>query len=378
MKLTEESYNHAILVLEHCAKQTGFYASGLPGGYEALWARDSMITSIGASLVDNKFKKTFEKSLKLLSDHQSKLGQIPNCVGDYNFDRKSRITFNTIDSSLWYIIGHYAYKDIYKETKLIKKYKKNIDKAMIWLYYQDPNEDTLLAQQPTMDWLDAFPHKYGHTINTQALYYGTLKMSGQYKLAEHLKKIVNGNIEKYLSLYNKKLGYYLPWNWKNHDNEREEEYWFDTFGNLLAIITGLATKNIANNILGYIEKYQVNKPYPCKSIFPPIKEGDKEWHSYFTKCASGSPFQYSNAGIWPFIGGWYVAALVKMKRYAKAKKELEFLAQANKNGVKLEWEFNEWLDGKTGKPKGSPYQAWNAGSYIFAYHSVKEKKVKIF
>src|SRR3989344_2286006 len=100
----------AIEVLEHCAKPTGFYASGLPGGYESTWARDSMVASLGASLVKNNFQRPFAKSIELLSNNQSALGQIPNAVGSFNIDRQSDVTFNSIDSSLWYLIGHQAYK----------------------------------------------------------------------------------------------------------------------------------------------------------------------------------------------------------------------------------------------------------------------------
>jgi len=375
MNITQEAYENAINVLNHCSKPTGFYASGLPGGYEGLWARDSVISSMGT---ETRFKNSAKKSLELLSVNQSKLGQIPNAIGDYNLDRRSKVTYNTIDSTLWYLIGHQIYAKSYKDNSLLKKYKKNIDKAFLWLAYQDPNEDGLLAQQPTMDWQDAFPHKYGRTINSHALYYATLNMFGQKELAEQIKKVINGDIEKYLSLYDKKLGYYLPWAWKNHDGDREQEKWFDTLGNLLAIVTGLATPTIAKSILKYIEKEKINKPYPIKAIFPPIKKGDKEWHSYFSKCSAKDPYQYLNAGLWPFIGGFYIASLVKVKEFEKAEKELNNLAQANKLGIKNEWEFNEWLDGKTGKPKGTPYQGWSAGTYIFAFNCVRNKRVLFF
>ena len=378
MNTLEETYNKAIIVLEHCAKPSGFFASGLPGGYQGLWARDSMITSLGACFAALKFKTPFEKSLELLSKNQSDLGQIPNAVGDYNIDRKSKVTFNTIDSTLWYIIGNFAYEKAYNDKTLLKIYQKNIDRAFLWLKYQDPNEDSLLAQQPTMDWQDAFPHKYGRTINTHALYYAALLMSNQKKLAERIKKVINGDIEKYLSLYDEKLGYYLPWAWKNHDGEREQEEWFDALGNLLAIVTGLATPKISESILKHIEAQKINKPYPCKALFPPIKPGDKEWHSYFSKCLSKDPYQYSNAGIWPFIGAFYVAALIKVKDYKKAKTELENLAEANKSGKNKEWEFNEWLDGKTGEPKGVPYQGWSAGAYIYAFECLKKRETLFF
>jgi len=380
---TEEAYKKAIEVLDASNKKTGFYASGLKGGYEATWSRDSNITALGASLIGTKFKSGIKKSIELLSKNQSELGQIPNCVGSYNLDRRSDITFNSIDSSLWYVIGHYIYASSYDDTSLLEKYSQNIDKTINWLLAQDSNEDKLLTQQPTMDWMDAFPHKYGHVLNTQALHYMVLLMTGREKEAEHIKKVLDGKIEKYLTLYDNKRGYFLPWNWKNHDGDREQEEWFDTLGNLLAVVGGLADKKIANSIMNYIKKNDIAKPYPCKAIWPPIKKGDKEWRSYFSKCDARTPYNYLNGGVWLFIGGFYVAALVKVGKIKEAKKELENLAIANMKAIKIrnlngKFEFNEWIHGKNGQAKGEPYQAWSAGMYIYAYECVKQKKVIYF
>ncbi|MFH1822747.1 MAG: amylo-alpha-1,6-glucosidase [Patescibacteria group bacterium] len=377
MTITQRAYGKAIKVLENCVKKNGFYASGLPGGYEATWARDSMITSLGAALLNKKFKPPFSNSLKLLTKHQSELGQIPNCVGSYNTERRSDITFNSIDSTLWYIIGHYVYANAYQDTSLIKKYQPNIAQALIWLKYQDPNEDKIITQQPTMDWMDAFPHKYGRVLNTQALHYAVLRLVADNKGAKYIRMIINGKTQKYLSLYDGQLGYYRPWIWKDHDGDRESGAWFDSLGNLLAIITELATPKIAQRILRYIDKWKINQPFACKTIWPPIKPGDKEWHSYFSKCDARVPYHYLNAGVWPFIGGFYVAALVKMKQYRQAKVELARLAQANMQKLRG-FEFNEWLDGRTGKPKGEPYQAWSAGTYIYAYECVQRSRVLFF
>lgn len=403
MSIINQVRNKAIDVLRACAKSTGLYASGLPGGYEATWARDSMTTALGASLLGNEFKSVIAKSIALLAKNQGPMGQIPNCVGSYNLDRKSDVTFNSVDSSCWFIIGNFIYVRAYNDKSLLKKYSKQIVKALWWLRAQDPDNVGLLAQQPTNDWQDAFPHKYGYTIHCNALFYAALKFMGENVLAETVKKTVNGEIRAYSSLYDKKLGYYYPWGWKNHDNIREHEEWFDTAGNLLAIITGLATPKIAKSILNYIEKNKVNKPFPCKAIWPPIKRGDKEWHDYFANCDARAPYHYLNAGIWPFIGGFYVAALIKMKEFKKAEIELENLAEANlqviappgfpqymyevsKNKrIPLEKlkalrkkEFNEWLHGQTGKPKGEPYQAWSAGTYLYAYECVRRKKLIYF
>ncbi|MFC1678448.1 amylo-alpha-1,6-glucosidase [Patescibacteria group bacterium] len=403
MNTTQKAYNKAIAVLDACAKPQGFFASGLPGGYEAVWSRDSMITSLGAVLVEKKYKTTMARSIKLLAENQGEMGQIPNCVGSYNLDRQSDVTFNSVDAPLWFIIGNYIYAKQYKDTSLFSKYRDNIEAALWWLKAQDPDYVRLLAQQPTNDWEDAFPHKYGYTIHIHALFYAALKMIGDNNRAREVKQIINGEKKKYSSLYDDKLGYYYPWAWKNHDYIREHEKWFDTAGNLLAIITGLATDKIAKKILNYIEKQKINKPYPCKAIWPPIEKGDKEWHDYFVLCDARKPLNYLNAGIWPFIGGLYVVALVKMKQYKKAGLELENLAKANLQVIKnpssppyiiptgkkkrisgqelirlRQKEFNEWLHGQTGKPMGEPYQGWSAGTYIYAHECVTRKKVLFF
>lgn len=405
MKPIDQAYNEALKVLEHCAKSTGFYASGLPGGYEATWARDSMISGLGVATlkpINQKLKTAFKKSIELLARNQSKHGQIPNAVGSYNLERRSDVTFNSIDSTLWWIIGLHIYSKTYKDKSILKKHAKHLASALTWLEYQDPNEDGLPVQQPTMDWQDAFPHKYGRVINTEALYYAVLNLTNQKKKAEKLKKIINGETQKYLALFDKKLGYYRPWVWKTHgpdERMKEQGSWFDTTGNLLAIMTGLATPKIATSILNYIEKNKINRPYPCKAIRPPIRKGDSEYHKYFEDCEARQAYHYLNAGIWPFIGGFYIAALVKMKKFAKAKKELELLATANRKARSVsgrspvaqktleakkirsendvrEWGFYEWLEGRAGGIEGgsSPYQAWSAGMYLYAYNTLKAKK----
>ncbi|MFH0951164.1 MAG: glycoside hydrolase 100 family protein, partial [bacterium] len=165
--------------------------------------------------------------------------------------------------------------------------------------------------------------------------------------------------------------------WKNHDGDREHEEWFDTLGNLLAVITGLATPTMAKKILNHIDQAKINRPYGCKAIWPIMKPGDPEWKSYFSKCDAREPLHYLNGGIWPFIGGFYVVALIKDKQYKKAEMELKKLAEGNLRKLNNH-EFNEWLDGKNGQPKGEAYQAWSAATYLYAYECLKNKRVIYF
>ncbi len=368
MDITKEAYDKSIELLEKCATPHGFHAA-YPG-YDAVWARDSMIMSLGASLLENKFKDTFKQSLITLGSHQSPHGQIPNAVDIFSKKRAPHVDYKSIDSTLWFLIGHHVYKERYKDASLFKKHKEKIEKALTWLNYEDMCELGLLDQLPTTDWEDAFPHRYGHTINSLALYYKVLNLYNKTPHARKLKKIVNNDRED--GLWNK--NFYLAWRWKNHNLYKEKGEWFDSLGNVLAIIFDLADEKKAEKIFSYIRKEKINKPYPMKAMFPPIKKGDKEWQDYFQDCEAREPFHYLNAGIWLYIGAFYVCALVKNKKFNEAKKTLEKIAEAN---MKLNGNFSEWLDGKTGEPSKGGGQGWNAGMYIAAYESVQKKKCLI-
>ena len=359
--MIDEAYERAKEVIKSCSTPHGLFASGGKAGYDAIWSRDSMITLLGASL-EKDFRLDFKKSLITLGVHQGKSGQIPNAVDKYS-NRKPHVDFQTIDSSLWYIIGHYYYKERYNDNSIFRKYKKSIEKTFNWLQSQDIGENGLLGQLPTTDWQDAFPHKYGYTINTHALYFKVLKLMKQD--TRKISYLINK--DKETKLWNG--SYYNAYRWKNHNKYKEIGDWFDSLGNLMAIIFGLANDSQANKILSYIEKKKINKPYPVKVIYPPIKKGSKYWQDYFMDCDAREPWNYANAGIWTFIGGFYILALIKQKKFRKAQEQLEKLAEANLKG-----DFPEWIHPMTKENYGR-LQAWNAGLYILAVNSFRNKKV---
>jgi len=366
MKVVERAYEEAKEVIRKCSHKAGLFASSGKIAYDAIWARDSIISFLGASLIP-EFKEVFKKNLETLAINQGKKGQIPNCVDKFS-RRKPHVDFQTIDSSLWFIIGCYLYKERYKDKKFFIKIKKNINSALNWLSYQDIGENCLLGQLPTTDWQDAFPHKYGYTINTHALYYKILNLIGEKKKAEKIKFLINEDKEH--KLWEK--DFYLAYRWKNHGKYKEIGNWFDSLGNLLAIVFGLASEKQGKKIISYIKKNKIDLPYPIKSIWPPIKKSSIYWQDYFNDCDAREPYQYLNAGVWTYIGGFYILSLIKLREIEEAKKQLTKLAEANLKG-----NFPEWLHGKTGKPSKGKNQAWNAGMYILAYESLKKKKLLI-
>ena len=167
--------------------------------------------------------------------------------------------------------------------------------------------------------------------------------------------------------------YYLPW-----VGFREFGHTFDGFGNTLAILTGVADEARSKSILDYAHASGADYPYPFKAFSPPIYPGDRDWREYFRSRNLNLPNQYHNGGSWPFLGGFYVAALVKVGRNAQAEAQLHRLAEAVQQGVHGEWEFNEWHHGVTGRPMGYPLQAWSAGLYVYAYHALHDEDTAFF
>jgi glycogen debranching enzyme len=363
-----ECFEKAKDCVRKCLRPHGLYASGNYDGYFAVWSRDSMITSLGASLCGDEFKEVFRASILTLGDHQSKNGQIPNCVDKWE-NRAPHVDFKSIDSSMWYIIGNYIYSERFKDEKLLLGNKLLIDKALCWLSCQDTGEIGMLTQLPTSDWQDAFPHRYGYTINSQALYYKVLTLVGDMDGAEKLKYMVNDNKDD--CLWNGE--FYVPYRWKNHGKYKEIGDWFDSLGNILAIVFELADEEKAIKILNYIKKKKIAEPHPIRAIYPPIKKGSPYWQDYYLDCLAGVPNNYLNGGVWGYIGCFYVLALIKVGKMKDAETELKKIAEVN-----LKLGFPEWIHPtKHIATVRDQLQAWEAGTYILAYKSLKEGKVLI-
>lgn len=168
--------------------------------------------------------------------------------------------------------------------------------------------------------------------------------------------------------------YYLPW-----VAFRELGDWCDVLGNTLALLAGVADPIRRDRVLDHFEAVGVAEPYPARSIHPPIQPGDRDWRGYYRNGNLNLPHQYHNGGVWPFIGGFLVAALVQAGRQSDAEKHLRRLAVGVRRGRAGEtWEFNEWLHALSGQPMGRPFQAWSAAMYLFAYHAVQRGRPPYF
>lgn len=408
-----QTHQHALDILHRCATDRGFRASGLAAGYPQIWARDSMITFLGAAATgDPDLIAAGRASLETLSSHQSRRGLIQlNVNPDTGY--VSTENAGAVDGNLWYILGHYLHFHLTNDVDFLQRHWPSIDKALVWLEYQDMNECGLLEIPEAGNWIDLLAVRY-NVLYDNVLYYATVlaheellqhrppaaafhrpevDAAGIHErinlllwidrcwvaehFAEHLEKLKNIRLEWFMLYHNigtiSSRPFYLPW-----VAFREYGDWCDSLGNLLAILTGVADGHRTEHILRYMQQVGMAHPYPTKAIHPPIYPSQSDWREYYRSRNLNLPHQYHNGGIWPMIGGFHIAALVRHGWLDEAERLLDGLAEANQHFINHDGGFNEWLHGQTGNPMGFEQQAWSAAMFLYAENAVQTGQLPLF
>jgi glycogen debranching enzyme len=380
------TYSDAIESLRRCCSPWGLKASGRPLGHHQIWARDSMIALLGARFVqNNEIQDALRASVSILRDRRGPRGAIPNNVACATLHPNFRAY---ADGGLWWIVG----------STLLAPDPEVVREVLGWYEYQDVDQTGLLSMQEASDWQDLFCTR-GKGLYLNCLYVLALRRAAELfegdegdrlrRRAALVAERINasfwyagdGNTSRHLSdtfstegtplrdsmgrsrempvkRYLTDERYYLP-----YLGFRSLGEWFDSFGNILAILSGVADRQQSDIILDFISRYSLDF-WPLRSLTPVVRPGDPDWRDYYGSL--NAPDHYHNGGVWPFLGGFYVASLVKAGRTAAAELALRRLAELNQCG-----QFNEWHHGETGAPMGARDQAWSAGMYVFACECVR-------
>ena len=375
----EEAKKAALEVLLH--NSHGPY-HGLPRtagwGYPEPYTRDLMFSILGIAVSENeKLMESIRKVLETLAKNQTEHGHIPSLVHDKE-DRGAS------DTTPLFLLAAGIYRKVSGESDFLNE---AVERSLIWMEYQSPSDRYLVAQQPTSDWRDEqWVTGYGLFVNT--LVYSYLRILGQHERADKMHRemsrftITGGTSHHHVheGLVVKHKPYYAFWSYKIHSSER-----FDLLGNSLAILSGIASPSRADEMVSWIEEecagmkqrgeLAVDLP---PNFFPYIKTKDPDWllrYEIYNK-----PGEYHNGGVWPFICGFYVAALVAAKRYTLAAEKLVALTHIIKvsNTGTVDFGFNEWIKAQDGKPMGQDWQTWSAALYLYAAKCVEEKRTPFF
>lgn len=378
-KEIEEAKKAALEVLLHNAHGP-FH--GLPRtagwGYPEPYTRDLMISMLGIAVSGNQeLLNSVRKVLETLAKNQTTHGHITSLVHDKD-DRGAS------DTTPLFLLATGIFRKVTGEVDFLSE---AVEKSLVWMSYQSPSDKSLVAQQPTSDWRDEqWVTGYGLYVNT--LVYSYLKMLGKDKSAKNMRHdmgrfTITGETKHHHAhegLVVKHKPYYAFWAYKIYSSER-----FDLLGNSLAILSGLASPSRANEMISWIEKectaMKNNGELKCDlppNFFPYIKTDDPDWLERYAKY--NNPGDYHNGGIWPFVSGFYVAALVAAKRFKLAQEKLIELTHCIKlsRTENLEFGFNEWIKAQDGKPMGQDWQTWSAAMYLYAVKCVEEKRTPFF
>ncbi len=347
-------------------------------GYPEPYTRDLMICSLGILTTENKrLLKSLRRVLEMLSRTQSELGHIPSLVHDPQ-DRGSS------DTTPLFLMAVGIYRKVMKEHDFLEQAAQ---KALNWMRYRSPTDRYLVAQLPTSDWRDEqWVLGYGLFVNT--IVYTYLCLFGQDDRAAKVRQsmesfTVKGERQQrhvHEGLVLRYKPYYALWSYKVLRSER-----FDLLGNSLAILAGIASPSRAKKLVLWIEKeseaLRQNEDLAVDlppNFFPYVRPGDPDWNRRYEKY--NQPGEYHNGGIWPFICGFYIAALVAVKRYNLAEEKLLALTELARPARKadVEFGFNEWIRAQDGTPQGQDWQSWSAAMYLYAAESVEQKRTPFF
>jgi glycogen debranching enzyme len=411
MSTVDEGRVRALEVLRRCMAPSGFKASAFEGGYPQVWARDAGITALGALVSgDGELIDCARASLETLGAHQTDLGMIHLNVDTRTGDVTTE-NAGAVDANLWFLVAHDAYRQHVGDEGFTRASWPRLQAAETWLRYQDMNACGLLEVPEAGDWADLYSVRY-NVLYDNVLYVAALRaMAGTaaalgedgsaydarardvarkinllmwldrpwdgHAFGAQLEALKALRLEWFLLYQNTatltEAPFYLPWT-----GFREFGNTFDAFGNSLAILLGVADEAKRERILTHAHAVGADDPFPIKAFYPPIYPGDRDWREYFRSRNLNLPFQYHNGGIWPFLGGFYVAALVAAGHHDRAARSLALVADANRAGKHGPWEFNEWLHGQSGRPMGHPQQAWSAGMFVYAQDALERGEPAFF
>lgn len=347
-------------------------------GYPEPYTRDLMISLLGVLVAgQDRLLDAWRRVLERTAQNQTPHGHIPSLVHDPQ-------DLGASDTTPLFLMAVGLFRQATGEADFLSE---AVDRALIWMQYQSPADHVIVAHLPTSDWRDE-QWVIGYGLFVNAVYYAALRLLDQDDLAARLRDRMEqfavgtegGQSHVHEGLVLPYKPYYAMWSYKIYRSER-----FDLLGNSLAILSGFASPVRAGCITRWVEG-------ECEALrdggelaglmppnfFPYVRPDDPDWRPRYEQF--NRPGEYHNGGIWPFICGFYVAALVAVGRHHLARRRLQALTEMIRlsRGTGLEFGFNEWHRAQDGVPRGQDWQTWSAAMYLYAAHCVETRTTPFF
>lgn len=389
-------YERAVALLEAAVTPAGFVASPSDRHYARIWGRDALISSLGALRHGApRLVEAAAATIDTLGSHASALGQVPALVdapaGTWDFAEGG-----VVDVSAWFVIVVDAYREATGDLERVRTWWPACRAAFSWLRHQDVTGSGLVSAAPSTDWMDAALTRSGRTLHLNVLY--AWAAASLDRLASALDESVDTGAARIADAVD-------AWFWPRpgvdvgdlfphgfaHDATRvayekaatRERHWYvshivhaafvehcDVLANLLAIRAGLVPETRAGIVLDALEEAAV--PYPSRVFLHPVEPGDPsamlipEAEAVIPPRWRNEPGRYQNGAAWPYIGGFHVEALARIRGAEAARAALDRLAAVDTSADRA---FPEWVDA-AGTAHGAADQTWSAAAYVLAFAAV--------
>lgn len=394
-------YRKALIAIRKNITPMGFSAcsltdnevTGTDANYRSVWARDGCITIVGTIELDDPEIRVAQKAtLRTLFDHLAPNGQLPANVRieDATPDYSGVGGICSIDSALWAVVAFHAWVRKTGDLEFLDEYSMKLQRVMDWLGALDSNNDLLLEIPEAGDWTDLFGRSY-HILYDEILWYRANVAYGRLLEMQKRFEVASDCLRRSQAIRSRILETFWPTTKPSADMPVDQfpfarqqsaigdasyllaevtpfsfNWRCDVLSNVQAFLSNVLDADRARIAFRFMWGVGVNEPYPVANLYPPVQAGDPDWRPYYIVNLLNLPGHYHNGGIWPFIGGMWVRFIHRLGLYEVACRELLKLAQLNRLGKNQEWEFNEWVHSRTGRPMGKSFQAWSASSYIHA------------
>lgn len=354
----------AIKDLRECYESEGIIAGR--HHFTDYWGRDAFFAAWGSLEIGDH--DIVRKNTRLFFNNQREDGLMPYrimrgpiTIGKYlgkpKFYKKPNPTYrlrgilqDVFDGTTLCII---AYVSLIRKTKERNIYKEHIAKAQDYL--EKKEKHGLLWDGIEAEWNDA-AYKFGNILYSNILYWemydllaAIAEKEEKSRLTKKRNKIGNALRER---LWNGK--YFADW----HDCMRHDN--FHSFGNLMSIAFGITNDEETESILKETEKHRLK--FSFETHFPRYPF----WRIDFLNQLAGLG-DYQNGLIWWQPAAAYVAAMVRLKRFHRAREQIKLMeASIRRYGVHEVYE----RDGKPLKRlfyrSEHPF-AWSSGMIVWAF-----------
>jgi hypothetical protein len=337
-------------VVEECRTSEGFRASAQ--FYPELWVRDLVFAE--DCLLELGYSDTIRRHLESFLRLQRSNGQIPTALSS---NRKrifnQRFQSWTADSEILFIIGARKYAHYTGDAEFLRLHAEQLDRCLSFVE-SHVNAHGLV---PGMDWRDALLNYAGRFLLANQLL-----LVDMYDLLDRRDSSLSLRQKIHQTFYSSDHGFYADFVWWDGDVLRKETR-FDSLGNSLALLNDTALGDSAESVARAFEGGMTKFGY--RNLFPPYRIQRaksfatlKNLNAFLRNGAvfRNRPNYYQNSGIWPFVEGKIVHALLKLEMSREAIEATRMIL--SRSGC------NEWYSPLTGTPKGSGHQLWTAAAII--------------